>query len=533
MNTTIDIPYESVNSFEIMSYLKQYTSCVMVVYNFIKDNNLPYVLKQNNTYDSDTFQKLLSLEHLDLITKHYYFRQCVISDACAILSSEEARKKNDLLMIKSYEDDIKELEGKIEKAKKPERKKKYRQKINKIRKKITKLQNKEYKTIFGGRDNFIKRCKKLISREEFLMNRLLPLYSVGSTERFNRLFEIKDDFRTIVFKVTKELHFTLTLQEGMYEDVLKTLYYAQQNKECPCTFRVDAKEVHITYDTSKVNPNKFSNRKIIKNRVLSFDLNPNYLGYTIVDWYSEGKFKIIKSGVYSIKELNDEYFALKRQKLPSNAEERIHNSNKRKHETFEICKALVNDALYYKCDMVSHEQLTIPSKDKNKGKYYNTLCNNLWNRNAFIHNIGKRCGTFHIDCVAIDAAYSSFVGNFLFRSLGMPDMCLAAFEIGRRGYQFRYNNALPKEERKKNVMFPDLEVFKDYFAISLEEFGSKIEKSWSLKKIYDSFKKSKTMYRLSLDSFNPKFYRFGSTKSKISHYEVTREIRLNNSNIVE
>ena len=190
-------------------------------------------------------------------------------------------------------------------------------------------------------------------------------------------------------------------------------------------------------------------------------------------------------------------------------------------------------ARFYKYDMVSHENLTIPSKDKNKGKYYNTLCNNLWNRNAFINNIGKRCGTFHIDCVAVNAAYSSFVGNFLFRSLGMPDMCLAAFEIGRRGYQFRYNGALLEEERKKNVRFPDLEVFKDYFAISLEEFGSKIEKSWSLKKIYDSFKKSKTMYRLSLDSFNLKFYRFGSTKSKISHCEVTREMRLNNRNIIE
>ena len=136
MNITIDIPYESDDLFEIMRYFEQYTSCVMVVYNYIKDHNLPYVQKKNNTYDSDTFQKLLSLEHLDLITKHYYFRQCVISDACAILSSEEARKKNDLLMIKSYEDDIKELEGKIEKAKKAERKKKYRKKINKIRKKM-------------------------------------------------------------------------------------------------------------------------------------------------------------------------------------------------------------------------------------------------------------------------------------------------------------------------------------------------------------------------------------------------------------
>ena len=43
MNTTIDIPYESDDLFEIMSYFEQYTSCVMVVYNYIKDHNLPYV----------------------------------------------------------------------------------------------------------------------------------------------------------------------------------------------------------------------------------------------------------------------------------------------------------------------------------------------------------------------------------------------------------------------------------------------------------------------------------------------------------
>ena len=33
--------------------------------------------------------------------------------------------------------------------------------------------------------------------------------------------------------------------------------------------------------------------------------------------------------------------------------------------------------------------------------------------------------------------YSSFVGNFLFRHLNLPDMCLAAFEIGRRAYEYK------------------------------------------------------------------------------------------------
>jgi hypothetical protein len=32
--------------------------------------------------------------------------------------------------------------------------------------------------------------------------------------------------------------------------------------------------------------------------------------------------------------------------------------------------------------------------------------------------------------------YSSFIGNFLFRSLNKPDMVLASIELSRRGYEY-------------------------------------------------------------------------------------------------
>jgi len=62
-------------------------------------------------------------------------------------------------------------------------------------------------------------------------------------------------------------------------------------------------------------------------------LNPNYIGWSIVDWKSESEFNVIKSGVYSIKELNDKDFDLKNKHIDSSSKERIYLSNKRNYET--------------------------------------------------------------------------------------------------------------------------------------------------------------------------------------------------------
>lgn len=65
-------------------------------------------------------------------------------------------------------------------------------------------------------------------------------------------------------------------------------------------------------------------------------------------------------------------------------------------------------------------------------------------------------------------------------------------------------------------MFPDLEMYKDFLAVSLEEFC--IEDTFTgLKKQYESFKKSKTMYRLSLDNFNLKFSKLFPADKFIEH----------------
>ena len=63
------------------------------------------------------------------------------------------------------------------------------------------------------------------------------------------------------------------------------------------------------------------------------DLNPNYIGWSIVDWKSESEFNVIKSGVYSIKKLNDKDFDLKNKGYSSESKEWKYISDKRTFET--------------------------------------------------------------------------------------------------------------------------------------------------------------------------------------------------------
>jgi hypothetical protein len=111
--------------------------------------------------------------------------------------------------------------------------------------------------------------------------------------------------------------------------------------------------------------------------------------------------------------------------------------------------------------------------------------------------------------------YSSFVGNFLFRDLNIPDMTLASIEIGRRCYEFKCQYIGKTKDKRKNIILPDVNDFKDRYIKSLEEFNIPGEIK-DLVKIYNYLKKSKSRYRLSLDELNHlEFSRCFSNKSNI------------------
>ena len=375
---------------------------------------------------------------------------------------------------------------------------------------------KKQKIIFGGKKNYFQRLKNNISKEQFKLKRLSSLYSIGEvvnkSVKGNRKFHIEQDVENILFKPNKSTKINLYLIGlNKRKQILSKLYQKQERKEIKIAYKLDLEYIYVIFEEADIYNYE---TKYIKNRVLSLDLNPNYIGWSIVDWKSESEFNVIKSGIYSIKKLNDKDFDLKNKGYSTESSERKYISDKRNFETLQIVKNIVNKSIYYKCHIISIEDLNIKSSDLDKGKRFNKLVNNSWCRNIFVNNLTKRCNIHNIKLLKVKPEYSSFIGNFLYRSLNLPDMVLASIEIGRRGYEF-YNQYISKtKEIKKNIVRPNLSMFQKLYLKSLEEFNLQpIYKD--LIELYYFFKKSKLKYRLSIDNFNLQFSRFASRKSYI------------------
>ncbi len=372
----------------------------------------------------------------------------------------------------------------------------------------------EKQLIFGGRKNFIDRCKGKITKDEFLNKRLSKLFIIGEANQHgNRMVVINDDLETFTFKPTLKNKIVLSVngRYKRYKTLLNKLYHLQQDKQISITYQLDNEYIYLTYDETLLN--QYVEYQPIKNRIFAIDLNPNYIGWSVVDWKNSSKFEVIKSGVISIKDINDIDFRLKSKS--SDSKERIYINNKRTFETYEISKLLVDTAKYYRCEVFGLEELNIKSKDRDKGKHYNKLVNNVWNRNKLVNNIKKRCDIYSIIVILAKPNYSSFVGNFLFRDLKLPDMTLASIEIGRRCYEFKVQYIDKTEDKRKNIFLPDVDDFNDRYVKSLEEFNIPGEIK-DLVGVYNFLKKSKSRYRLSLDELNHlEFSRCFSNKSKV------------------
>lgn len=361
---------------------------------------------------------------------------------------------------------------------------------------------KDEKVIFGGKKNFFDRLKGKISKQEYQLKRLLPLYSVGEASKSgNRKFQIEDE-NTIIFKVSRKEHITLKLNgtSKRYRDYLNQLITLQINKSIPITYRLDTKYVYISFDLNKLKHNLKVQDKI-KDRVFSIDLNPNYIGYSVVDWKNNSSYKIIKAGSISLKALNDYDDSLKGQGYSSQSKERKYISNKRNHEIIQIAHQLSKLANHFGCDIFSLEDLNTKQGDKEKGTKFNKLCNNQWCRNLLVSQIKKMNCLYKIRTLEVQPQYSSFIGNLVYRVHQLPDYVLASIEIGRRGYEFYHQYILKDKKMEKNIIFGNYEKDKNLYYLSLEEIGIK-ESFNSFMEMYSFIKNSKTRYRVSLDDMD-------------------------------
>lgn len=371
------------------------------------------------------------------------------------------------------------------------------------------LLKKEETVLFGGKFLFEQRFRHNISKEEFKEKRLVPVCSMGEGRcKGNRLFRLSEDCYSVVFSPTVKNKINLKLiGVGNRIKLLRKLYAHQQLKDIPITYKLDKKYVYISFDESILKEDII---KPISNRIFSIDMNPNYVGWSILDWKSSDGFKIVNSGVISLKNINDIEYKLKKLKLPSTSKERKYLNDKRQHETLEVSKFLVDIAKHYHCECFGVEDLSIKSKDNKQGKNFNRLVNNNWNRNKLVNNLRKRCNIFGIKFVEISPQYSSVIGNLVYRSLNLPDMILSSIEISRRCYEFNLQYLKKIKDKTKNVIFPTItESLLDKVKHSLEEVKCFVDfVNW--KQIYSELKKSKLRYRFPLDErvFQSKTLRF-------------------------
>ena len=346
--------------------------------------------------------------------------------------------------------------------------------------------------------------KGKISKEEFQLKRLRPLSMIGTTgsESFkgNRYFKIISD-NQVSFNYSKNKHiiFNIKLDKNNLEK-FKILKELQNEKGIALTYYISLfNDISISYEVQKENE-----YEPIKNRILAIDLNPNYIGYSIIDWINTEnnyEYKIIEAQVISLKDLNDKTKEFKKKKLSSESKEMKWLTNERHYEISLIVKYLINRCIHYKCELFVMEDLNIKRDDKEKGRNFNRLINNLWCRNLFENLISRRCIENNIRLLILEPSFSSFIGNLTFRNEKLPDPILASIEMSRRGYEFK-NQYITKEKLiKKNIIFDNSEFNLSRISQSLEELSYKMEFK-DIKDLYNKTKNLDIRYRfpLNLDS---------------------------------
>lgn len=295
------------------------------------------------------------------------------------------------------------------------------------------------KLIFGGIKNWKRLHNNLISLDEFndIKNKK-PILFVGRTSdpRGNRKFELDISNNQIIFKQFRNNHHFLKIKTSNSRlNMLKSLQHISENVKTPITYKLSNTHVYVCFDEMVLKEKEWN---YIKNRIGSLDLNPNYISFTVQEFYKNDSTVIYRQ-IFDLRKLNN-----------------THNSNKIKHELLEVSKIISNLVKHYKCEIVGLEQLNMVSKNHNKGKFLNRLINNTWNRNLFINNLKKNLNILGIKNQEVAPQYSSTIG-----CLNHPeetDSIAAALEIGRRTYMFK-KKFLDKDKNflDKDIIYPTLD----------------------------------------------------------------------------
>jgi IS605 OrfB family transposase len=368
------------------------------------------------------------------------------------------------------------------------------------------------KIIFGDKTELIKLSKGNGDINKWKESRLLPLVFYGDASRYgNRFFDIKNISKgEILFKLEgTKIKIPIRFNNKKHLNKLIGIQTLIKDKCIPITIKLSKDLLYITYDESILNntnidiksfykeithiKDKLKRKELIANkyreheiylkkgkldRYLGIDLNPDGIGYSIID----NNMRLIKSGYLDIS--------------------KIYDSNKRKYETTILIKELFKLIKHYKCSYIVTEELNLNNTDLGN-KISNRKVNNLWNRDLIKEIINRRCNETGTILIEINPVYTSFIGNILHNTF---DPIASSMEICRRGI-YKYS---------KGGFYPEIDIAN---FINDERYG-KIKECLTWKDMYSLFVTSKWSYRRRLNDFSFIGFNLGNKKSMCKHIHI-------------
>ncbi|MEN9610749.1 MAG: hypothetical protein RLZZ628_1563 [Bacteroidota bacterium] len=401
----------------------------------------------------------------DLQTKYdldsWFYESCCI-EVKTKFAQEKTQQEKQAAQIQSLEKELKET--------KPEGRKGKR-KTFRLHRKRAYLQSRQGKSItFGGlatlrRISFLSNDRAQNQPEitelqkKYQEQRVLPIYSVGEApQKSNRKFDLDLRNQNIIFKPNRETQYNIEFHRSKKQQ--KVLNQLQSRLgELPISIRLSEQFVWLTYDEEKLagyefkihefkkearklektdkegrkalfqqylaeqKGRKLANKK--ENRYLAVDLNPEHIGFCVVEKAEDDSMNVLHKAVLDCSKLNT------RIGLSSTDPIQVGQNHKRRFELCELWKYLFQLAHHYKVAYFVGEDLEFqPENVPNPSANANRKNKNLWHRELTQKLIQKYCNTLGIEKIEVIPAYSSFIGNIQHEDF---DPISASLEIARRG----------------------------------------------------------------------------------------------------
>ena len=308
------------------------------------------------------------------------------------------------------------------------------------------------RAVFGGKYNLIQYLRKRISKEQFRENRLRAINSCGEANyKGNRLVDFDLSNNCLFYKPKKgvriEVDFCKVRKKLAKE--LEALQELAEQRKIPVTVALSNEEIRLSYDETLIHQEAYKGLK--PNRILGIDMNPNYIGVSVIEFDGRDEFKALHKEVLDLSQLT------KKSGEASNSKKSKYLTNKLRRETIDIAHRISKLMDCWKCSKLAIEDLSFGSKLPSKE--LNRLCYNKWQRTLFTAKLKMLAGIHKFELVEINPAHSSITGNLAYGNESTPDMVAASIEIARRAYKKfekgwfypKFNVEAPNEQWKQTL----------------------------------------------------------------------------------